>query len=99
MVSLVCLIYSSSVSQNSISERLAALGVGPQPHTMAEVWRLVCTRNRLLEGSGGEALAALMKRAPLARRLLERAGAQPSRAALRDVYRQLCFSLEKNSFF
>jgi len=87
--------------QTTISDPtvLTALGMDMQPCTMAEVWQVVCTRNRLLEGSGGEALMALMKRAPLARRLLERAGAQPSRDALRDVYRQLCFSLEENSFF
>jgi gamma-glutamyl:cysteine ligase YbdK (ATP-grasp superfamily) len=78
---------------------LAALGLGQAPQTMAEIWRVVCARNGILHGSDGETLAALLQRAPLARRLLERGGQLPTRDALRDIYRQLCQTLEANAFF
>ena len=78
---------------------LSALGLGEAPQTMAEIWRVVCSRNGLLHGSDGETLAALLQRAPLARRLLERGGERPTRDALRDIYRQLCQTLEANAFF
>ena len=78
---------------------LAALGMHGQPCTMAEIWRVVCTRNGLLDGNGSDTLAALLKRAPLARRLLERGGALPTREALREVYRQLCQCLDANAYF
>jgi hypothetical protein len=77
---------------------LGALGLPPQPCTMASVWPTVCARNGVLDGRGGEHVAALLKRAPLARRLLERGGQQPSRAALRELYLGLCSALETNRF-
>jgi len=77
---------------------LAALGLGMQPCTMGEAWQTLCTRNGTLSGAGGEHVAALLKRAPLARRLLERGGQQPSRDELRMIYRELCAALEENRF-
>ena len=87
--------------QTAISDPtvLAALGFDQAPRTMAEVWRVVCTRNGLLEGDGSKTLLTLLQRAPLARRLLERGGDQPTREALRAIYHQLCQSLEANGFF
>ncbi len=78
---------------------LAALGLGSRPCTMGAAWQTLCARDGVLTGSGGEHVAALLKRAPLARALLERGGAQPSREALRELYRGLCSALEANRFF
>ena len=77
---------------------LAALGLGAQPCTMGSAWQTLCARNGTLSGTGGEHVAALLKRAPLARRLLERGGLEPGRDALRELYRELCAALQGNRF-
>ena len=78
---------------------LAALGLGTQPLTMGAAWQRLCERNGVLQAPGGEHVAALLKRAPLARSLLKRGGQSPSRDALRALYRDLCVALEANSYF
>lgn len=78
---------------------LAALGLGTQPCTMGAAWQALCKRNGVLDGHGGEHVAALLKRAPLARRLLTMGGQRPSRETLRELYRGLCAALEENRFF
>lgn len=77
---------------------LAALGLRAQPCTMGAAWQALCKRNGVLDGHGGEHVAALLKRAPLARRLLTMGGQRPSRDALRELYRGLCAALEANRF-
>ena len=77
---------------------LTALGVGTQPCTMGAAWQALCKRNGVLDEHGGEHVAALLKRAPLARRLLTMGGQQPSREALRELYRSLCAALQENRF-
>ena len=78
---------------------LAALGLGPHPCTAADAWQTLCARDGALAGVGGEHVAALLKRGPLARRLLTKGGAQPLREELRGVYRTLCAALQENRFF
>ena len=77
---------------------LAALGLRAQPCTMGAAWQALCKRNGVLDGHGGEHVAALLKRAPLARRLLTMGGQRPSREMLRELYRGLCAALEANRF-
>ncbi|MBK6660128.1 MAG: glutamate--cysteine ligase [Proteobacteria bacterium] len=78
---------------------LAALGLGAQACTMGEAWHTLCTRNGVLEGPGGEHVAALLRRAPLARRLLAVGGQTPTRDQLRGLYRDLSDALEANRLF
>ena len=78
---------------------LAALGLGPQVCTAADAWQTLCARDGALAGVGGEHVAALLKRGPLARRLLTKGGAQPRREQLRGLYRTLCAALRENRFF
>ena len=78
---------------------LAALGLPPQPCTAGQAWQSVVARNGLLDESSQTSVAALLKRGPLARRLLAAAGATPARAQLRGVYRDLCAALEANRLY
>ncbi len=78
---------------------LAALGLGGQACTAAEVWQTLCTRDGALAAVGGEHVATLLKSTPLARRLLAQGGTQPSRAELRLIYGRLCAALQENRFF
>ena len=78
---------------------LAALGLGTHVCTAADAWQTLCARDGALAGVGGEHVAALLKRGPLARRLLTKGGAQPRREELRGLYRTLCAALQENRFF
>lgn len=84
-----------------ISDRsvLAALGLPSQACTMGAAWQTLCERSGVLDGRGAESVAALLKRAPLARRLLEVGGAQPSREQLRGLYGALCVALDENRLY
>ena len=75
---------------------LAALGLGAQSCTMGDAWRTLCARNGVLDAQGGEHVAALLQRAPLARRLLAVGGQAPTRDELRALYRGLCDALAEN---
>ncbi|MCC6707177.1 MAG: glutamate--cysteine ligase [Gammaproteobacteria bacterium] len=78
---------------------LNALGLGTQPCTMGAAWQALCAGNGVLEGPGGEHVAALLKRAPLARRLLAVGGQAPTRDQLRNLYRGLCGALAENRLY
>ena len=77
---------------------LMALGLGQQACTAGDAWQTLCARNGVLQGTGGAAVAALLERAPLARRLLAIGGQGPARDALRELYRGLCAALTANRF-
>lgn len=78
---------------------LTALGLGSAPCTMGDAWQRLCTRNGVLDGRGGEHVASLLQRAPLARRLLEIGGSAPTREQLRELYRGLCAALVENRLY
>ena len=82
---------------------LALFGVPRAPCTAATLW------HALIDRCGDEALtwnpdaraplALLDAQGPLARRLVRAAGGNPSRAALRDIYRRLCDGLAADQLF
>jgi carboxylate-amine ligase len=80
---------------------LEALGVGPAPRDAADAWARLTER---LRGAAHRALwQAWLDRfladGPLARRMLRAAGAEPSRAALARLCRDLCECLENDRRF
>jgi gamma-glutamyl:cysteine ligase YbdK (ATP-grasp superfamily) len=80
---------------------LRALGVRKDGVPLGEIW------DRLLDayppddpaGEWTAPLQTILRRGPLARRMLDAAGASPSRSALRHVAEGLCRSLERNESF
>jgi glutamate---cysteine ligase / carboxylate-amine ligase len=82
-------------------EYLHALGAGPQPLQARELWAALAER---MAGAPHRALWRptldfILARGPLARRMLEAVGADPSREALARLCRQLCECLENDRRF
>lgn len=82
---------------------LRALDVGGVAMPAGALWRrMVARREReiaRLEPSAPMTLEAILRRGPLARRILDAVGAEPSRAQIADVYRRLCACLANDELF
>jgi glutamate---cysteine ligase / carboxylate-amine ligase len=80
---------------------LAALGLGSSPRPAGDVWKALLDRFPPHDPAGEWArpLETILRQGPLARRLVAVLGAQPSRAALAEVYGRLCACLEENEAF
>ncbi|MHB1194946.1 MAG: carboxylate-amine ligase [Longimicrobiales bacterium] len=80
---------------------LAVLGLGASPRTAGEVWQVLLDRfpPHDPEGEWIAPLETILRRGPLARRLVAALGAEPSRAELAEVFGRLCACLEENRAF
>ena len=82
---------------------LRALGIRADRCTAGDVWRALldaAARDAGLAGAWWQpALAAILERGPLARRILRATGERPSRRQLRDVYEVLCDCLQHGRMF
>ncbi len=76
---------------------------GPEPVTTGDLWKhladAVGTNARSQQTSVRPALQTLLDRGPLARRILSSVGAEPSRAQIAAVYRELCDCLAGGRMF
>ena len=80
---------------------LAALGLGTSPRLAGEVWEALLDRfpPQDPEGEWTGPLETILRRGPLARRLVAALGEEPSRAELAEVFGRLCACLEENRAF
>lgn len=82
---------------------LRQFGIGPDERiTVNEVWRRIATKLNVNDKLGGDeqrALAAILERGTLARRIGAALGSEPDRAAMERVYRALCECLVANRSF
>ena len=82
------------------SAYLAVFGrQGAGGSTAGDLWRHVAETVLSAPPELEPALAVLLERGPLARRLLDAVGATPSRIRLYDVYQQLCDCLDRGALF
>lgn len=81
---------------------LQSLGVRRSSATLAQVWGELADRLNAqysLSRPCQQVVEHILAHGPLARRLSRRAGMQPSRGKLRDVYRDLADCLHRNELF
>ena len=81
------------------ADYLAAFGMRAGVHTAGDVWRHLASMVLEAPAECELPLAVLLERGPLARRLLEAAGAAPSLDTLRAVYARLCDCLDRGEMF